>query len=126
MTMHQIINFMNVYPQIKNNKIKIQTAYKISKCVEFCEKEIEFYNTELKKIFESYGEKDSDGNFKCDETTGEIMVKPDKWAECSKEINELLNLEVSFDDKLLIDLNDVNDFTIDVDSFRKIQPFLKD
>ena len=36
MRMNQIIDFLNIYPQIKDNKIKISTAYKLSKCFEYC------------------------------------------------------------------------------------------
>ena len=39
MIMNQIINFLNIYPQIKNKKTNIQTIYKLNKIFEFCEKE---------------------------------------------------------------------------------------
>ena len=56
MKMSEIIDFLNIYPEIKNNKIKIQTAYKLSKCIDFCEQEGKFYTTKLSEILEKYGD----------------------------------------------------------------------
>lgn len=126
MKMSEIIDFLNIYPEIKNNKIKIQTAYKLSKCIDFCEQEGKFYTTKLSEILEKYGEKDEHGAFCQDPETKGILVNSTNKNICEKELNELLNLEVSFDEKLLIDIKELENFELNMDLFRKLKPFLKD
>lgn len=126
MKMSEIIDFLNIYPEIKNNKIKIQTAYKLSKCIDFCEQEGKFYTTKLSEILEKYGEKDEHGVFRQEPETKGILVNPTNKNICEKELNELLNLEVSFDEKLLIDIKELENFELNMDLFRKLKPFLKD
>ena len=46
--------------------------------------------------------------------------------DCEKEINELLNLEVPFDENLLIDIKDIDNFELNMELFRKLKPFLQD
>lgn len=126
MKMSEIIDFLNIYPEIKNNKIKIQTAYKLSKCIDFCEQEGKFYTTKLSEILEKYGEKDEHGTFCQDPETKGILVNPTNKSICEKELNELLNLEVPFDEKILIDIKELENFELNMDLFRKLKPFLKD
>lgn len=125
MKMNQIINFLNVYPEIKNNKIKIATAYKLSKCLEFCEQEAKFYSNKLSEIFEKYGQRDETGVLKQGAEEGTVLIDMEKKNECEQEINELLNLEINFDEELLINIKDIAYFELSVDSFNKIKPFLR-
>ena len=122
MKMSEIIDFLNTYPEIKNNKIKIQTAYKLSKCIDFCEQEGKFYTTKLSEILEKYGEKDEHGAFRQDTETKGILISPTNKNICEKELNELLNL----DEKLLIDIKELENFELNIDLFIKLKPFLKD
>ena len=124
MIMNQIINFLNIYPQIKNKKTNIQTIYKLNKIFEFCEKESKFYFNKLNDIFNKYGEKDKEGNLI--KTESGISIKKEKIQECEKEIQELLNIEVTFDNNLKINLNDLNDFEMDIETFQKIKNFIKE
>ena len=124
MIMNQIINFLNIYPQIKNKKTNIQTIYKLNKIFEFCEKESKFYFNKLNDIFNKYGEKDKEGNLI--KTESGISIKKEKIRECEKEIQELLNIEVTFDNNLKINLNDLNDFEMDIETFQKIKNFIKE
>lgn len=126
MKMSEIIDFLNIYPEIRNNKFKIQTAYKLSKCIDFCEQEGKFYTTKLSEILEKYGEKDEHGILRQDPETKGVLINPTNKDICEKELNELLNLEVSFDEKLLIDIKELENFELNMDLFRKLKPFLKD
>lgn len=126
MRMNQIIEFLNIYPQIKNNKIKISVAYKLSKCFEYCEQEAKFYTTKLNEILGKYGQKDESGALIQDEKTQSVLIDPVLKNECKKELTELLNLEVPFDEKLLIDIKDIDNFELNMELFRKLKPFLQD
>lgn len=126
MRMNQIIDFLNIYPQIKDNKIKISTAYKLSKCFEYCEQESKFYTNKISEIFKKYGQKDANGVLKQDPETKGILIDMAQKDDCEKEITELLNLEVPFDEKLLIDIKDIDNFELNMELFRKLKPFLQD
>lgn len=61
-----------------------------------------------------------------DEKTQSVLIDPVLKNECKKEITELLNLEVPFDEKLLIDIKDIDNFELNMELFRKLKPFLQD
>ena len=126
MRMNQIIEFLNIYPQIKNNKIKISVAYKLSKCFEYCEQEAKFYTTKLNEILGKYGQKDESGALIQDEKTQSVLIVTVLKNECENELTELLNLEVYFDEQLKINVNDIENFELNMESFRKLKPFLQD
>ena len=98
MRMYEIIEFTNLYENIKDSKMPLKTAYKFSRLLRQLEKEIAFYQTEFAKILQTYAKKDSDGNVAISADGDSVEILPGQEVECNTKILELRNLEVEVKD----------------------------
>ena len=116
MKMIDALNFLEAYSSIKNKPFKINIIYKLSKCLEECEKERDFLN--------KYAKKDENGNFiYTNEKTG-ILINESQQQVCEKELSELLTLDININEKYFIKITDIADLELDIETFNKIKPFI--
>ena len=94
----EILNFQSFYETIKDKKLPIKTAYKFTKFFNKVDEEIVFYQTKIREISESYGERDQDGNLVFLEGGRGVKIQESKITACQEEIRDLTNLEVEIDD----------------------------
>lgn len=81
--------------KIKNIKMPIKTAYKLSKLQKAIEEELSFSQGEYKKIVDEYAERDETGNYKfLDEAKTNIQIKPNCIKEAEQKTIELQELEI--------------------------------
>lgn len=124
MKMIDALNFLEAYSSIKNKPLKINIIYKLSKCLEECEKERDFYQEQLANILNKYAKKDENGNFiYTDEKTG-ILINESQQEVCEKELSELLTLDININEKYFIKITDIADLELDIETFNKIKPFI--
>ena len=124
MKMIDALNFLEAYSSIKNKPLKINIIYKLSKCLEECEKERNFYQQQLANILNKYAKKDENGNFiYTDEKTG-ILINESQQQVCEKELSELLTLDININEKYFIKITDIADLELDMETFNKIKPFI--
>lgn len=124
MKMIDALNFLEAYSSIKNKPLKINIIYKLSKCLEECEKERDFYQQQLANILNKYAKKDENGNFiYTNEKTG-ILINESQQQVCEKELSELLALDININEKYFIKITDIADLELDIETFNKIKPFI--
>ena len=124
MKMIDALNFLEAYSSIKNKPLKINIIYKLSKCLEECEKERDFYQQQLANILNKYAKKDENGNFiYTNEKTG-ILINESQQQVCEKELSELLTLNININEKYFIKITDIADLELDIETFNKIKPFI--
>lgn len=124
MKMIDALNFLEAYSSIKNKPLKINIIYKLSKCLEECEKERDFYQQQLANILNKYAKKDENGNFiYTNEKTG-ILINESQQEVCEKELSELLALDININEKYFIKITDIADLELDIETFNKIKPFI--
>ena len=124
MKMIDALNFLEAYSSIKNKPLKINIIYKLSKCLEECEKERDFYQQQLANILNKYAKKDENGNFiYTNEKTG-ILINESQQQVCEKELSELLTLDININEKYFIKITDIADLELDIETFNKIKPFI--
>ena len=124
MKMIDALNFLEAYSSIKNKPLKINIIYKLSKCLEECEKERDFYQQQLANILNKYAKKDENGNFiYTNEKTG-ILIDESQQKVCEKELSELLTLDININEKYFIKITDIADLELDIETFNKIKPFI--
>ena len=122
MKMIDALNFLEAYSSIKNKPLKINIIYKLSKCLEECEKERDFYQQQLANILNKYAKKDENGNFiYTNEKTG-ILINESQQQVCEKELSELLTLDININEKYFIKITDIADLELDIETFNKIRP----
>lgn len=95
MKIKNLILVKNSCDKIKNIKMPIKTAYKLSKLQRAIEEEMTFSQEEYKKIVDEYAERDETGNYKfLDEAKSNIQIKANCFKEAEQKMNELQNLEI--------------------------------
>ena len=123
-TMSNIINFNVFYAEVRNAKIPLKLAFKLSNLTKAINEKTEFYREELQKILREYGEFDENGNILPTDDGRGVKVKPGTEMECMTKINELQSLDVELPD-ITFDIEEFGDIELTLDVFDIITPFLK-
>ena len=92
MTLFELISTSQTLSNIIDQKLPFKLSYKFSNLISIVEKNQEFYNNGLRKLFNEYAQKDEDGNIK--QVEENIMLQPDKIGQFNKEFEELQSIEV--------------------------------
>lgn len=112
--------------KLKDIKMSIKTAYKLSKLSNLLDNEIAFYQEQYKKIIDLYAEKDENGNYKfVDENQQNIKIQSDKVKEASSAFEELQNLEVELPD-IYFTLDEFEKIEITPEDISGIIDFIKE
>lgn len=90
--MRDILNFIDIYSYLCEKEINFKLSYTIYKIFCECEKQLDFYRNEMKKIIEKYGERDDKNNLIVQD--GEVKIQEDFIDECQNRIDELNNVEI--------------------------------
>lgn len=121
----EILKFENFYSKIKEKKLPIKTTYKLTKFFNKVDEEIKFFQTRIKEICETYGERDENNNFIPLEGGAGIKVKEDKIEECQKEIYDLSNLEVEIP-AISISLEELEGLELSIEELYPILSFIEE
>ena len=92
----EIVNMMNLLEKYSNSKLPQKIGYAITRNLIMISKEYQVYETQLKKIFDTYDEyviKDNEGNAVVNDF-GIPTVKEEKSDEFYKELTDLLNIKI--------------------------------
>lgn len=120
-----VVGFINIYPLIKDTKLKFGTLYKLSKYIDTCVKEREFYVENLNKIFDKYGERDENGVLKLTDDKSGIIIKEDQRDECNKELEDLMAIEVDIPAEPL-KIEELESLELDLSTYSRIKPFIEE
>lgn len=108
MTNFVLVNIMSTLQKYSNLKLPQKISYAITKNLMKISKEYELYESQLKKIFDSYSDKmlkDENGDVKVNHNNVPI-VSDDVSEEYNEQISDLLNIET-----------DIEMYTIDMEAF---------
>lgn len=92
MTLGKIVNALPVLRKLAEEKLTVKTAYWLDKALRGLESETRFFDEKRNALVQKYGTDIGGGKWKIDE---------DKAEDFSREMNELLNLEVESDYKIV-------------------------
>ena len=123
-TMEQVFKVLDIYRRVKGLKVQAKIAYKFNKLCSSLEKDADFYNEELNKIVQQYGEKEEDGSFKRTPDGG-IQVKEGQIELAQKDINNLLALEVDVPD-IDFTVDELDGLELSIEEFNSMLPFIKE
>ena len=121
--MSQLTALYQVYLKIKDLSFPIKTSYSLAKLGQALEKEIPFYDSEISKIINTYGERDENGNLVQIEN-GNIKIQSEKIDECAKKINELGELQVEIECGK-IPLESLGDIELSVQELNALLPIIE-
>lgn len=96
--LYKAMNYKSLYESVKSKKMPFKTSYNFRKLAESSDKANEFYNAELTKLIEEYGEKDENGEYVLSDDKTAIQIQPERLQECQVRMNELSITEVDMPD----------------------------
>jgi hypothetical protein len=96
--MREITNFTTFYEAVKDSKLSIKTAYRLTKLTKAIENELGFYREKLQAIIKQYAQLDEEGKpIPTDDGAG-VILRPETEADCYAAIYELQDIEVELPD----------------------------
>lgn len=103
------------------SRVKLRTAYEISRFMTTTEHNFQFYIDKLNEYLQKYGEKNEAGELLIENNS--YIIKKEYLEECNKALEELDNLEIEIrEPKIWID--DFENTYIDVSILNPIIPFI--
>lgn len=120
----QIIDFPLFYQQIKDQKMPIQTIYKLSQLKRELDFHINFYKENLSRIVFKYSARDESGAPIEPEDGIGFLIQKQNEKECLKEIQELQNLEITVPD-VVFSFSEFEELKISLEAWEIISIFTK-
>lgn len=96
--LNELMNFTDIYAQLKDKKMSFKTSYNLRRLAASTEEHMSFYYDELQKIINTYGDRDENGNLVLIDDNQAIKIKQESLPECQSKINELLLTPVDIPD----------------------------
>lgn len=96
--MQDILNFTTFYEAVKDEKLAIKTAYRLTKLTKAIESELGFYREKLQAIINQYAQLDEAGRPIPTEDGAGVKLRPETEADCYAAIYELQDIEVELPD----------------------------
>ena len=96
--MQEITNFTTFYEVVKDEKLAIKTAYRLTKLTKAIENELGFYREKLQAIINQYAQLDEEGKPIPTEDGAGVKLRPETEADCYAAIYELQDIEVELPD----------------------------
>ena len=96
--MQDILNFTTFYEAVKDEKLAIKTAYRLTKLTKAIENELGFYREKLQAIINQYAQLDEEGRPIPTEDGAGVKLRPETEADCYAAIYELQDIEIELPD----------------------------
>ena len=124
-----ILTFDSIYNKIKEasekTSISVKTLYKINKLAKVIEEEKDFFQTEMEKIINTYGERDDKNQLVILEGGKSIKIDENRLQECQNKVNELYVLEVELPD-ITFKLDEFDGCGLTLEDINIISLFIED
>ena len=125
MKLYEILNFADIYPEIRDTKMPFKTTYKLTMLSKKIEENANFYRDELQKLLKECAELDENGEIKFNEN-GDVTILEDKREEFNQKWTELQNVDVEVEDKLMFNVDELDGIEFSLRSTQMIMPFIKE
>ena len=123
MKLTEIINARNVIMQHTQDKIKAKLAYSFMKFLKATDNDEVFFRQREREIIEKYCLRDE--NNELINNNGAFSIDPEKMEECSKEVNELNNIDTE-DCTITFNINDLETLQLSTEEISSLYPFIQE
>lgn len=122
MKIYQLLSLPALYNSISDKNLPFALAYKLSKLATQVNEELKFYQENLTKIIEEYGEKENGELIYL--SNGDIKIQEGKAEECHARIEELQNVEV--DIKVTFTPNELEPLEMSIKDLQALMPLINE
>lgn len=123
--MKEIIAFENIMAELTDLKLPPKVAYKISKIIKKVDVELKTFYEMRMRIVQEYAEKDENGQLVLVGNDA-AKIREDGMTDCNRELEELLDVSIQFDDGLRMSIDSFGDKDISLVLLHVLDPFLSD
>ena len=124
-----ILNFDITYNKIKEasekTSIPVKVLYKINKLAKAVQEEKDFFQNEMEKLINTYGERDEQNQLIILEGGKSVKIDENRLQECQNKVNELYLLEVELPD-IKFKLEDFEGCGLTLEDINVISLFVED
>lgn len=122
-SMQQLLNFSEVYNQLKTVEFSINVAYQLS-CLNLSIKpQLEFYYNHMRALAQEYAERDASGQ-PVYWQENEIQISKERANECLQKTQDLIKLQVEIPD-VYFKLSDFGEIKLTPEQLEALIPFVK-
>lgn len=118
-----LFSLKQIIDKIKTKSFSVETQYKFLKLYKIVCNELAIFDEQKALLLENYGERDSEGNFVV-EMNG-VKISDDKVEECRAKVEELNNMEITFQD-FYFSLDELSELQLSLEDMMYLEPFIKD
>lgn len=109
--------------KIKKLHFSVQTQYKFLKINKSVQSEIEIFEQQKQSLIESYAELDENDQLIVSDNGG-IKIKEECLQECTKKINEINAIQITFPD-IYFSLDELEPLDLTLGELEILEPFIK-
>lgn len=95
MKIKEMLIIREIFLSIKDSKIPVKAGYQIARFLHNTDMDYEFYQEKYAIIVRANCDKDENGEPKISEDGQSIKIHPDLLDNCTKELNDLLDTEIT-------------------------------
>lgn len=121
--MYQVFKVLNIYKNVKELTVPAKVAYNFNKLCVSLDADAKFYEDQVSKILQQYGEKNEDGSLNAD--TSGVKIKEEFIETAQKEMSDLWNLEVDAPD-IYFTIDELDGLNLSIEDFNGMLPFIKE
>ena len=124
MNLNQVENLYKTLSTLTQISMPIRSAYKITKLLNFMEKDYQFYIEETKKIVFKYAEKDEQGQILPSED-GSVKIQKESIPAAEKALLDLSEIEVETP-SITFTLDELESLSIAPADLQNLLPFIEE
>lgn len=123
--MQEILGFASFYEIVKNQKLSMKTAYRLTQLAKAIDEELQFYREKLQEIIKEYGEMDENGQPVSTNDGAGIKLRTGVEPECYAAMQELQNFEVTLPD-IKFNIDEFDNVELSTSEIGAIIPFIEE
>jgi hypothetical protein len=121
----EVTDFSTFYNSVKNQKLSIKTAYKLTILAKSLDTQLQFYREKLQEIIREYAAFDENGQPITIENGQGIKLREGADLDCAKAMAELQNMEVTIPD-IKFSLDEFDKVELTAAEMTSIVPFIEE
>ena len=121
----EVTDFSTFYNSVKNQKLSIKTAYKLTLLAKSLDTQLQFYREKLQEIIREYAAFDENGQPITIENGQGIKLRDGVDMDCARAMAELQNMEVTIPD-IKFSLDEFANVELTTTEMASIMPFIED
>lgn len=126
MKLSETFEFLDLRNRIIDKRLPLKTSYKLTKFFNQLESESKYFNEELQKIVDEYGQRDENGDFILTTDKNGVKIKEGLYNECMAKIDELSNIEVHLDYEPRFSLEELEDLDLEIKYTNLLIPYIEE